>query len=62
MKKTWKIEYEIPPLRAIYWAYMEAETEDKVRDAVKEWEPLWRIRRLTETKAFPMSGDTAIPH
>lgn len=51
-KKTWKIEYEIPPLRAIYWAYTEAKDEDEVRAIVKKWEPMWRIRRLTETKGF----------
>lgn len=46
MKQTWKIEYEIPPLRAIYFAEMDAENEAEVREAVAEWEPLWRIRKL----------------
>jgi hypothetical protein len=44
--KTWRIEYEIPPLRAIYFAEMDADTKSEVEEAVREQEPLWRIRKL----------------
>jgi len=48
--KSWTIEYEIPPLRAIYWATVDAESEEQVRVSVAEYEPRWRIRKITETK------------
>jgi hypothetical protein len=48
--KTWKIEYEIPPLRAIYFAEMDTDdmfTEAEVTEFVREREPLWHIRRMS---------------
>lgn len=42
----WLIEYEIPPLRAIYQAEADGCSEEEIRKIVSEEEPLWRIRRL----------------
>ena len=44
--KTWKVEYEIPPLRAIYFAEVDAETEAEVWTIVPKEQPTWRIRKV----------------
>lgn len=44
---TWYIEYEIPPLRAIYRAEMQNLTMDEVKEVIAKEQPLWRIRKLT---------------
>lgn len=44
---TLTIEYEIPPMRAIYLAYCDADSEQDARDFIAENEPLWRIRKVT---------------
>jgi hypothetical protein len=46
MKFKWKVEYEIPPLRAIYLAECDAVSEEEVKQIVTKEEPLWRIRKL----------------
>jgi len=46
-KTNWLIEYEIPPLRAIYHATAENCTEERARMAVLVKQPLWRIRKMT---------------
>jgi hypothetical protein len=46
-KGNWKIEYEIPPLRAIYFADADDCTESEARALVKKEYPLWRIRNVT---------------
>lgn len=43
----WLIEYEIPPLRAIYFAEAADCTEQEARDLVTAQESLWRIREIT---------------
>lgn len=46
-KKNWRIEYEIPPLRAIYYAEADDYTESELREALALHQPMWRIRKLT---------------
>lgn len=46
-KRNWLIEYEIPPLRAVYFAEIDKCTESEVRELVKKEQPLWKIRKLT---------------
>ena len=43
---NWCIEYEIPPLRAIYRAEIDNCTMDEAREVVKREQPMWRIRKL----------------
>lgn len=43
---NWKIEYEIPPLRAIYFAEAENCTEAQAREMVRTEQPLWKIRKM----------------
>lgn len=50
-KCNWTIEYEIPPLRAIYTAEGGPGTEAEVREQVKTEQPLWRIRKMTRQNA-----------
>lgn len=45
-KCNWWIEYEIPPLRAIYTAEAGPCTEAEAREQVKTEQPLWRIRKM----------------
>ncbi len=45
-KCNWRIEYEIPPLRAIYMAEAGPCTEAEAREQVKTEQPLWRIRKM----------------
>lgn len=45
-KCNWRIEYEIPPLRAIYFAEIDDCTEAEARDAIAKEQPRWRIRKL----------------
>jgi DnaJ-class molecular chaperone len=47
VKKNWLIEYEIPPLRAIYHAQMSEATEDEVRAQCAAQSPPWTVRKLT---------------
>lgn len=44
---TWKIEYEVPPMRAIYFAEVDNCTEATAREIVAKAKPLWQIRKLT---------------
>lgn len=43
---TYEVEYEIPPMRAIYLAECDAESEQEAREFIAENEPLWRIRKI----------------
>lgn len=45
---SWKIEYEIPPLRAIYFAEVDNCTESEAREMVYTEHPNWRIRKITK--------------
>lgn len=45
-KGKWVIEYEIPPMRAIYFAWAINSTEDEAREMVRKEQPLWRIRKV----------------
>jgi hypothetical protein len=45
--QNWRIEYEIPPLRAIYHAVAEFCTEAEAREMVRKEQPGWRIRKIT---------------
>lgn len=47
--KVFEIEYEIPPLRAIYHCECDAETEQEARDTFKREQPLGRIRKVKES-------------
>lgn len=58
-KSNWIIEYEIPPLRAIYHAAADNCTEQEVRSMVEEQQPMWRIRKITES---PASNDLSKKH
>ncbi len=44
--REWLVEYEIPPLRAIYRAECTAEDEDQVRSIVAKEQPRWNIRKI----------------
>lgn len=45
----WEIEYEIPPLRAIYNTECTAPlTEGELRQSVEAHQPMWKIRKLTK--------------
>ena len=43
----WRIEYEIPPLRAIYHAQAELMTKDEIEAEIAKQNPPWTIRKLT---------------
>lgn len=47
MTSKWNVEYEIPPLRAIYNAEGGPCTEEELREQIKTEQPLWRIRKIT---------------
>jgi hypothetical protein len=53
LKFNWKIEYEIPPLRAIYYCMVEDCTEEEARSAFATQQPMWRIRKLTSFLQIP---------
>jgi len=44
--KDWIIEYEIPPLRAIYTAEASSFSEAELREDIRVQQPLWRIRKI----------------
>ena len=46
--KTIRVEYEIPPLRAIYTAEFEDDgmDNDTIIAALGQQEPLWRVRKI----------------
>ena len=44
--ETFVIEYEIRPMRAIYTAECEADSEQEIRDFVLANDPLWTIRKV----------------
>lgn len=44
--RSWHIEYEIPPLRAIYTAMANVDSEAAARELVAKEQPLWRIRKI----------------
>lgn len=44
----YRIEYEIPPLRAIYFAEITAGSEADAREVVTALEPKWRIRKIVK--------------
>lgn len=47
--KSFDIEYEIPPMRAIYHISIDGvKDEQMARDFIAEKKPDWRIRKLTE--------------
>lgn len=46
-QKTFLVEYEIPPLRAIYCAECDAVSDADVRAHIAEVQPRWRIRKIT---------------
>jgi hypothetical protein len=45
-KGNWRIECEIPPLRAIYHAEAHDCTKSEATEAIKAHQPLWRIRKI----------------
>lgn len=47
--KTFEIEYEVPPLRAIYRCECDAESEQQARDFIGSEKPLWKIRKVSES-------------
>lgn len=47
-KTTWVIQYEIPPMRAVYFTLVKYYTEEKVREMVKKEHPLWKIRQVSK--------------
>lgn len=49
-RSNWKIEYEIPPLRAIYECAADDCTEAEAREVVRTVHHHWRIRKVTEVK------------
>ncbi len=44
---TWLVEYEIPPLRAIYQCEVDHNSEQEAQEYVKALQPTWRIRKIT---------------
>lgn len=46
---TIRLEYEIPPMRAIYTATLvdEGKTDDELRTTIADLKPSWRVRKLT---------------
>ncbi len=55
-KFKWLVEYEIPPLRAIYLAECDAKTEADVRVEIARDYPEWRIRKITPNAPPPERG------
>ena len=49
-KFNWRVEYEIPPLRAIYYAEADNCTESELCEAIAVFQPRWRIRNVTPAK------------
>lgn len=47
---TYNIEYEIPPLRAIYNTEADGDSADAVLEATMELNPSWRIRKIIPKK------------
>jgi hypothetical protein len=57
---TYSIEYEIPPLRAIYQAELDVaqeEPEGVLVAFIKSQQPLWRVRKIN---GKPLSAE--MPH
>lgn len=46
----WTVEYEIPPMRGIYWATFTAESEQSLRESITREQPRWVIRAITPIK------------
>lgn len=43
---TFEIHYEIPPLRAVYWAQTDAPSYQLAHEAFKIWKPKARILKI----------------
>ncbi len=44
--KTFYVEYEIPPLRAIYHQYFEAKSDKEILKGIHPEHPTWRILKV----------------
>lgn len=52
--KTYRIEYEIPPMRMILFAECEAASEAEARAHVATEQPRWKVRKV---KAVPSGAE-----
>lgn len=61
MSKYLRIEYEIPPLRAIYEGYYEddGQTDDELREAFAQESPSHRIRKIERLDDKPPPTETS---
>ena len=47
MKESrFKVEYEIPPLRAIYTIILPGKEGSEIRDSIEKHQKLWKIRKI----------------
>ena len=58
--KTYNIEYELPPLRAIYTGSLDAETESEARELFYKAKPGHKIRKITQACTVESVNRTVI--
>jgi len=57
--KNFVVEYEVPPLRAIYQQSYSALSVKEIRDYIKANNSLWRVRKITRP---PQDNFSNPPH
>lgn len=48
--RQFRVEYEIPPMRAIYIGFFDADSEEALRDYLSKEEPMWVIRKIEKNE------------
>ena len=52
MSTSIRVDYEIPPLRAIYaaWYVDDGQTDEQVTEWLAQEKPSWRVRKISRLK------------